>query len=438
MPRTPKPHWDKREQAYRSDAGGETRYFRGIARDDHVGIARAFGEHLEAVRARRLPAVASVVDVGIAFIEDHTRRSSRRRTIQSHRERLMMFCKLPDPAGRGTLGEREARSLRPADLRLAIAAWQKLGHSGHTVAGAASSVRAAFRWAATEEAGRLIPAYPFGEVKIPAPGRAPNRYAERSEVAAFLRFIWRRADTLPGAVRRRFARLLALMIRVAAYTGARPGGLASAWWSDFDPERGTITLPPDRHKTGHKTKRDCVFYLTPGLVRALLRERARPGRHPISIFTHQLGAGSVERKSDPMAGEPWGTFIQLPNGRPSFDARPGPLCRQIRVLRAQAHRLGRMLADAGRPTRGLDQIQDVGPNRFVMYRLRHTKASDDLMAGGNPATVAELLSTSVRMLETTYGHLQDDYLARAAADLARSSRSHGARPPGGASPRRKS
>ena len=135
-----------------------------------------------------------------------------------------------------------------------------------------------------------------------------DRYAERSELAAFLRFIWRRADALPVGVQLRFARVLVLLIRLAAHTGSRPGTLVSAWWSDFDPTAGTITLPPDRHKTGLPL----VIYLPPILVHALARERDRPGRHTVSIFTHERGKGGERLGHSLTGGVPWGKLLLIP------------------------------------------------------------------------------------------------------------------------------
>ncbi len=427
MPRRPSYHWDKREQAYRTDTGGRTVYFRGIAREDHLAIATEFGKHLENLDASKRPPDPDVYDLVTAFLKSD--RSIARRTREGHKERLIKFATFPKAGDPAEFGVRSVASMRAADLRAALAAWQKLGHSPHYLAGICRSVKAAFRWAASEDGGRLLAANPFEEVKAPQVGRSPDRYAERPEVAAFLRFVWRRADALPEGVRLRFARRLVLLVRVAAYTGARPGTLVSAWWGDFDPARRTLTLPPDRHKTGKRTGRPLVIYLPPILVRALKRERDRPGRHPVAIFTHERGRGAVARGVEMGAGEPWGDFIKLADGRPGFDPRTGPLCQQIRKLRMQAIALGATMKAAGKSPRGLDRIQDQGSNRFVMYRLRHTKASDDLMAGGNPATVAVLLGTSVKMLETTYGHLQDDHLARSAAELNSAARSRARRPP---------
>jgi integrase len=441
MPRRPKPFWSARDQCYRTDVGGTPHYFRGITRDDHVGVARAFAAYLAERDALDRPPEPDVLDLCNRFCD--AGRRVKPRTVRTHRERLARFCDFPEP-GPASLGARRAATLKAKDLRDALRAWEAAGLSDHYRAGLCRSVKAAFAWAATEEGGRLIAADPFAEVKGPTVGRAPVRYATRREVAAFLRFAWRRfgataragtrhvagrawreAEELPsgtptpcfGELYLRFGRRLLLMLRVAAHTGARPGDLAAAWWADFDAAAGTITLPPDRHKTGGKTTRPRVIFLTPALVRALRRERDREGRHPVAIFTHKRGRGGVARGAERDAGEPWGEFATLPDGRPSFDADTGPLARAVRGLRAEAVAEAKRRASAGEPLRGLEAIRDEGHGRFVFYLLRHTTASDHLMGGGAPATVAEILGTSVRMLETTYGHLLEDHLRRAAREL---------------------
>lgn len=421
MPRRPGYYWDKREQAYRTDAGGKAKYFRGIARDDHAAIAAAFTTHLEALDKARRPPDLDLYDLIAAFLAADRGRK-RRRTDVNNKQRLLKSAGFPATEHPDEYGLRPARSFVSADLKSAIRAWQKLGHAPITIAGICLSVRTAFRWAASEDGGRLIPANPFADFKVPSVGRSPDRYAERAEVAAFVRFVDRKMRAIRTEHRRRFAGTLLLLIRVAIYTGARPGILVSAWWPDFDAARRTITLPPDRHKTGHKTGRPLILYLPRFLARDLARERDRPGRHPVAMFTHEMGNWGMDRKVKPAEGEPWGSFITLPDGRPSFDPEPAALIRRVRVLRREAIELATALRAQGKPTRGLELIRDKGHNRFVMYRIRHTKASDDLMAGGNATTVATLLGTSVNMLDKFYAHLQDDHLSRAADELSTSAK----------------
>lgn len=407
-------HWDKREQCYRTDAGGRANYFRGIARENHAAIATAFSEFLERLHEDRRPSVLSAAEVCTFYVA--ASRGVKPRTKKTHKERLITWCAWDPEDGEGILGGRPVWSLTSKALRAPLRAWADAGWSSHYRAGICRSVKAAFAWAASEDGGKLIAENPFAGVKVPSVERSPERYTERREVAAFLRFAWRRADGSFGVIKR-FNRSLVLLVRVAAHTGARPGELCSAWWEDFDAERGTITLPPDRHKTGSKTKKNRVIYLTPGLVRALERERRREGRHPVAIFVHKRSVGAAAT-GGPSSGEPWGRFVTLANGRQSFEPKSSALAHRIRKLREAAVAEAKRLKELQKPTRGLELIRSEGDNSFVLYQLRHTTASDHLMSGGDVSTVAQLLGTSAVMLETTYGHLLDDHLSRASGDLA--------------------
>lgn len=422
MPRRAGYYWDKREQAYRTETGGRSKYFRGIARDDHGGIAAAFSAYLAELDAAARPLEPTADDVADAFIK--ATRSVKPRTVRTHKERLIVWLEWSPGEGEGVNAGVRASDLTSRHLKGALKAWEAKGLSDHYRAGICRSVKAAFAWATSEEGGRMIKSNPFAEVRVPAVGRSPQRYAERREVAAFLRFAWRRAGASSG-VYRRFGRLLVLLVRVAAHTGARPGELCSAWWEDFDPKRGVIVLPPERHKTGAKTNRSRTIFLTPGLVCALLREQARPDRHPKSIFVHKRGKWSVERGGTKEQGEPWGRFVDLPGGKRGFEHESTVLAKTIRKIRSEAVEEAKRRAKTGQPTRGLELIKDVGENRFVLYQLRHTTASDHLMNKGDASTVAELLGTSPRMLETTYGHLLEDHLAKAADELAAKRRTRG-------------
>lgn len=422
--RRPKAVWNATEQCYRTNTGGRTKRFKGIARGDEVGIARAMAEYLAELDREARPPEPLGWDIAIAYCAEA--RGRKPRTVESHRERLLLFCDYVPPKSAMCLGDLRGPEYRPSHLKGMMAAMAAAGHSPHYVAGVVNSAKAAFAWAASEEGGRLVAANPFGkEVRGPKIPKGVERYADRREVAAFLRFAKGWADARPGPLMRRFARLLLLLVRTSIHTGARPGSLASAWWGDFDPAKGSIVLPADRHKTGTKTGRPLTILLPPTIVRALARERAREGRHPISIFTHKRGRGSADRGADRDAGEPWGEFVTLPNGKPSFDADTRPLCRAVRKIRADAVEEAARRKAAKEPLRGLDLVKDEGDNRFVIYRLRHTYISDGLMGGVASASIAEVTGTSDRMIAHTYGHLLEGHLKTTAEEIHAMRRSKG-------------
>ncbi|MHC5543884.1 hypothetical protein ACYOEI_37125, partial [Singulisphaera rosea] len=193
-------HWDKREQAYRTETGGKTKYFRGIAREDHSGIANAFATYLEDLDAATRPIELTAEDIATAFVK--AGRGVKARTVRTHKERLVAWMEWDPKDGGGIIAGRPVSSLEAKHLRKALSTWAEEGLSDNYRAGICRSVKAAFTWATSEEGGRLVASNPFAEVKVPSVGRSPIRYAERKEAAAFLRYTWRRADESVGVYRR--------------------------------------------------------------------------------------------------------------------------------------------------------------------------------------------------------------------------------------------
>jgi integrase len=272
-------------------------------------------------------------------------------------------------------------------------------------------------WAARRipdrEPAVLVPANPLKGVPRPVIPRSPERYAERDELAAFLRWAWRRAKRKDSKGRvsltSRFDRQLCLLVRLAAHTGARPGELCITGrhrretgftWDRWEPDAHTNALghrvgliTHQKHKTAGKTGRAREIVVPPILVRALERHRARDWAHPEWVFTHRRGQNAESRGAMTAAvGEPWTSHN---------------LGTKIRKWRAKAIAEGKRLKAEGKPTRGLERIQDEGDNRFVLYRLRHTRITDLIGVNGGLShdQAAALTGTSGKMIETTYGHL---------------------------------
>src|SRR4051812_6328294 len=93
MPRRARPYWDKRSQCYRTEVGGKSKYFRGIAREDHVGIATAFAAYVAELEAGARPPEPEVFDVVDQFAA--ASRGVEPRTVATHRERLWKFAIWP-------------------------------------------------------------------------------------------------------------------------------------------------------------------------------------------------------------------------------------------------------------------------------------------------------------------------------------------------------
>ncbi len=275
-----------------------------------------------------------------------------------------------------------------------------------------SSVAAALNWGVRH---RHLPKNPVAGFDTPVIPRAPERFAERSEAAAFLA-LWRRRAAAAGPVRGRYERLTVLLERCLIRTGARPGELCALHWADLrwnggkTPEGHAFAkavIPPERWKSGQKTGKPRTLYFSPALTRALRREHEREGRHPTHVFVHGGGRGGVGW------GEPWADGSRL--SKAVLHAR-----RKGREVIASL----RARAEAGEALPAVDrwlaraELHDEGAQRVVNYRWRHTAASTLLMMGLDIATVAELLGTSPQMISSIYGHLLDTHLADAAHKLA--------------------
>lgn len=298
------------------------------------------------------------------------------------------------------LGRRNAASLVPEDMTRFVGL-ASARFSPNYVSSICSTVAAAFNWSVKS---RRLTVNPIAGHESPVVPRSAERFAERAEAAAFLRFWRSRLDR--ASVAGRFDRSTLLLERVLIRTGARPGELCKLWWADLRWEGGVTSvghsfaravIPPERWKSGAKTGKSRTLYFSPLLSRALRRVHDRPGRHPVSVFVHGRGRGGKG------AGEPWESGSRLSK-------------KILHVRREAIERAGQLRA-AGLPTRGLELIRDDGPNRLVNYRWRHTAISTLLMMGVDVPTVAELTGTSPQMIYSVYGHLLDSHLSAAAEKL---------------------
>jgi integrase len=158
--------------------------------------------------------------------------------------------------------------------------------------------------------------------------------------------------------RRKNGRAVLGLLEVLWQTGARPGEVARATAAHVDWERRTIVL--ERHKTSRKTGKVRTIYLNPQAFEVVRRAAAEHPKGPL------------------------------------FPTRTGLVYRD--------KTLSNRFADA-RNALGL-------PRDITPYSYRHAYATDWLRSGKPVAILAELLGTSIAMIEKHYGHL-----ARHADDL---------------------
>ena len=407
MPRVARPRWDfARAQwcanvgAFAADGKARTVYApRELVRRDEAGAWDWFRAELARRDAETVPALAG--DVLVRGLCEHYlgwaqgRRDEGRLSPEHYESKtyhLTHFC--------NALGERASVGLVADDVTKFLAGLATR-YSPNYVASIGSTVSAVFNWAV--KAKRLV-LNPVAGYETPRVPRSPERFAERSEAAAFLRFWWSRSDRRGG--RGRVGRLTALLVRCLIHTGARPGELCKLWWSDLRWAGGSTSaghsfakavIPPFRWKSGAATGKPRTIYFSPSLSRALAREYQRADRHAVNVFFHGWGRGGVG------AREPWESGSRL--------------SKRILIVRREAvARCGELRA-AGRPLLGLEKISDSGANRVVNYRWRHTAISTLLMMSVDVPTVAELTGTSPQMIYQVYGHLLDSHLSAAAEKL---------------------
>lgn len=280
----------------------------------------------------------SVVRVCDLFL-DHARRHSDARTYRWYRDYLQDFC-------------RHVPRLKVADLKpFHVTRWLD-AHPGWGASrrNAVIAVKRPFNWAAKEG---LIPASPVRAVKKP-PGRSRARTLTREG----------RAELLAAIPDRQFREFVLAMQE----TGCRPSEVARVEAADCNLDLGVWVL--HRHKTGGKTGKPRVVYLTRAVVDLSRRLAAE---HP---------EGPLFR--GPRSGRPFGMH---------------GICSRFRRLREK-----------------LPHLRDA-----IAYAYRHSFATAALTRGVGVAQVAELLGhRDTAMVGRHYGHLADqvDHLRAAAAKAA--------------------
>lgn len=246
MARSPKPHWFPARDCWRFQHGGKQRYFKresdawaAIAEiEKHGGaksdlVAEAIADFVE-IRPRRAHALRAFLDfAGSKFLHEVTTRDLATLTAQL-----------------------EAAGKKPWTIRQYISA-------AHTL----------LRWA--YETGLLE--------KLPPKPKLPVARANPSPID--LDLLSRILDSFDKKIGARALAVITFRIE----TGCRPGEACGLKWSYLDvgaSEHGIFRIPADRHKTGRKTGRDRVIYLTAAARAIVDRQRADP--LPEFVFRSRL------------------------------------------------------------------------------------------------------------------------------------------------------
>lgn len=367
----------------------------GIRHTDKARAREWMEASLEAIEERQVTGGDYTVDdLRLAYLSwaDNQVQEDKMAGLTFHGHRKQLKQVVGVAVGGLPFGKKVARDLKAADVDALKRAWE--GKSATTVRNRLASLQAVLNWSAQPRSDRsverLIDANPVAKMELPKVQAAEGRYAPSSEVDAFVGFVQAWADAQKGAAAR-FARMTAILIRVAAGTGCRPGELCKTRWAHFSHEGRTIVLPPLEHKTGRKTGRSRVIIMSQELADLMESLRADKDRHPESIFTHRSHVVGVKQTAaERKAGMPWNS---------------SSLSRRVKELRLAAIEAEKL-------------ENKVGDERMHLYKLRHTWITNAVQGGESVADVAGLAGNSIRMTETVYLHRQVGHMTRIADRIA--------------------
>ena len=367
MARVGKPWWWKARNRWAANIdGSRVTAPRSIKKTDRIGAELWYKSQTDA--GRPLATGFTVGELVALYI--HWMNESGELTINhAHRALFRTLCRTQ--LGDQVLGLHVATEIQVEHLEAAIRVWSRDGRAPGYQRRLAAQWKAVWAWAYRRVVGRtpirLLYENSLAGSRNPAGPIVEERFAERKEAAAWL--WWLRSQG-----RTEFA----LLHRCLIWTGARPSEWTRATWGDIQWDAKPMPVLRREHwKAGKKTGKARRVFIPPFLSRALRRRQAE-AESTAPIFSTFRG------------GAAW---------------TPGNLSNATARLRRQANAAGYNFADTG-------------AERLTCYRWRHTAASTLLMRGVDVATVAELLGTSVMMIQRHYGHLLADHLAEAARRLA--------------------
>lgn len=320
-------------------------------------LARRKGSDLARAVERRKNRPLTVKAVASAFLKDlEADRSKGEGTLKWYRRFLGSFCKFELKPGHPA-GGKQFTDLRKDHVKAWIAAqvsWKK----SNTIRGAARAVVAMCNWAVKAdgedfEAIHRSPVHGFE--KAPAEARECDITPQQ----------WRSLlATQDGDTKTKVDfREAMIFMRL---TGCRPGEMRLAEKRHFDPSVPAIIFPAAEWKCGKRGKspKDRVIRL-PGEALVIIQKRCL--KYP---------AGKLFR------------------GRSDKRWTKDMLARRFKRLRVK-----------------------LGIPHLVPYSLRHTYATDMAFRVENPMILADLMGTSVKMLETVYAKVRkrQDLMGQAAA-----------------------
>lgn len=369
-------------------------------------------------RIKYVPVAALLVEDLVNQYLESTEKQSRPRTVQKHKVLLQLFCDFRPNPKVPPYGLWLATQIKASDLEVMTQAWADHGYSAAYIGNLVSSVRNVWNWAArpisTRKPEQLLPAAVMAAVRRPTIRAKPVKYTDRTELARFLRFVWREINhvnltypnsrcsscydaRLPGPCKRghqetiRTYRETLLLVRAAIHTGCRPGEIRELEWSEINWEQSAAVQYKGKKWLATGNPRIIIFPKI--ILRALRRHYDSGHRHEQWCFTHIV---RTTKKPGRVKGvrEPWAD---------------GDLSNRIRTWRMRAYQ-----------AKAIKHLE--GPDRLHLYGLRHASISEALKSGVPTAMIAELHGTSERMVNEVYGHIRLDSLKQAAEQIEKAKR----------------
>lgn len=310
MGRAAKPHWRASRGCWvtelgerYTDAAGRVRRRQVVLCDEHgypvgehdrAGVLAAMARLVAKAEAERADAIDPPLAAAFAMWADWMRRTRfNRNSDESRRTLATRVANLPLPDGR-RLGDVPIGSLRDTHYHAIRQHGERLGWSSTYIGHHCRAFLACVRWCARSIHDRtphvLLRDNPFprDSVELPRQGRSSRPCPDWGELNAILdrldAYAERENRGLRAAKAREAGRVRALLIRVIAERGCRPGEVCGLRVDAWDDEAGGFGL--DAHKTASK---GVVGVLplrraTADRVRALI---ARPGRVGPWVFAPQ-------------------------------------------------------------------------------------------------------------------------------------------------------
>ena len=286
-----------------------------------------------------------------------------------------------------TFGREEARSFGPLKLKMFRETLVASGLVRDGVNQAVSRIKAAFRWAASEELVPIEVYQKLAAVEKLKLGRTPARESKR---------VLPVPDDVVEATIAKLGPVVGDLVRILALTGARPSEIASMRPVDVDRSGAVWLYRPVRHKCSHRGKQRtiplgprCQAILTPYLVD---REPERPIFRPEEGEAIARQLKSRARKTPLSCGNKAGS-----------KPRRGRRFREIYNKDSIARAVTRAAEKAEVP-------------HWHVYQLRHSAATKIREQHGLDATAAVLGHASLKMAEH-YAQLGTARASQVALDM---------------------